>query len=201
MIIDTRQNYAEPTLANAFNLWVDIHAPIAVVFRFLTDERDLARWWCSSATSETRPGGRLHYVWRGESEVTGDAFFRRFEPPNLVTIEWTHHNGSPILSNGEDHRGMVWSPLNIYELALINTNTTRLHLHDIGINSAPQFESLRKASADGWVEAATRLKKVIENYLHDEMGQQIRKRHLNTEERLGSTHDLDSNQRTENDPA
>lgn len=162
MILDLAQSYETPVLAIGFNLWIDIHAPLEVVFRYLSEERQLERWWCSKASTECRPGGRVHYLWRGESELTGEAYFRNYEPPNRLVLEWTHHNGEPIVCDGKGHRGMKWPPLNIYELAMINGNTTRLHIHDLGISDAAPYLSLRQGTAMGWRETAARLKKIIE---------------------------------------
>lgn len=175
MILDTSQRYDKPTLAIGFHVWVDIHAPMDVVFQHLTDERELAKWWCSKATSEPRVGGRLHFVWHGDPEITGDALFRRFEYPAHVAMEWTHHNGELIVCDGEGHRGMKWPPLNIYELAMINGTTTRVHLHDLGISGDKRYQELVGATAEGWKECLSRLKKVVENRQRAEVTSKVRK--------------------------
>ncbi len=162
MFFDPAQKYDRPAVANAFNVWVDILAPIETLFRFLTDENELGRWWANHCTADPRPGGRLHYVWDGEKSMTGDAVFRQFEPPFRVVIEWTHRNGEPIVRDGGDPRGMRWLPLNIFELAPIGGNAVRLHLHDFGIAAGSAHEELRRATEKGWLEAMARLKKAAE---------------------------------------
>jgi len=176
MNIDTRQRYEKPVVACGFNAWVDVHAPMDVVFRFLSDEQELRLWWASKCMAEPKAGGKLHFVWvTEEHETTGDAIFRRFEPPNLLQIEWTHQNGEAILCNGEDHRGMLWPALNTYELAQINANTTRVHLHDPGLNSGPEYAPMWQATCDGWGECLSRLKRVVENRQREEVTRQVRK--------------------------
>ena len=164
MLIDSRQSYEKPTLAHAFNLWVDIHAPINTVFNFLTRSDGLSRWWASHCESDPRPGGKLHCSWHGDKPVTGDAIFRQFEPPNRVVLEWTHNNGETILCNATDPRGMRWPALNIFELALMDSALTRVHLHDYGINSQEGYHQIRDATATGWLDTMGRLKKVVEEH-------------------------------------
>jgi len=162
MFFDPDQKYDQPEIANAFNGWVDIQAPIGKVFRFLTEEDKLSQWWADHCTAEPKPGGRLHYVWDGEKALTGDAVFRQFEPPFRVVIEWTRRNGEPIPRSGDDPRGMRWLPLNIYELAGIEGEATRVHLHDVGLAAGPEYAELRRATEQGWREALARLKKTVE---------------------------------------
>ena len=162
MFLDLRQSYEKPALAQAFNLWVDIHAPIGMVFRFLTEEAGLNRWWTNHCTSEPRPGGRLYCAWESDHELTGEAFFRQFEPPNRLVVEWTHNNGQPINCDGTDPRGMRWPALTIYNLALIHGQITRLHLHDLGIHHGVEYASIREATGVGWVKTMEQLKKVAE---------------------------------------
>ncbi len=169
MFLDLKQRYEAPAIANAFNLWLDIHAPIDLVFRFLTEESGLNRWWTSRCTSEPKPGGLLHCEWQGKKAITGDAIYRQFEPPHRIVVEWTHNNGEPIRRDGKDPRGMFWPALNIYELALIDGNTTRLHLHDMGLNTTPAFEALRLATQKGWIKTMTSMKKVVEQHYRQKM--------------------------------
>jgi uncharacterized protein YndB with AHSA1/START domain len=178
MIIDMRQKYEEPAVAAAFNVWVDIHAPIQMVFQYLTDAKALARWWCSRCEADPKPGGALRYTWEAEGaeSLSGDAVYRIFEPPNLVVIEWTHYNGEPILCDGSDHRGMRWPALNRFELAMTGPHTTRVHLHDHGLSSEPRFAELQRATAGGWRETFTRLKRLVEAKQREAVARHMRKR-------------------------
>ena len=162
MIVDLKQRYEKPLIANAFNIWVDIRAPIRMVFQYLTQAPDLNRWWAWRCRSDPRPGGKLHAVWKAEQEIVGEAVFRQYEPPHRVIWEWTHRNGEPITCDGSDPRGMRWPALNIFELACIDESTTRLHLHDLGIHAAPAYENIRQASQIGWHHALTALKRILE---------------------------------------
>ncbi len=162
MFYDPRQKYETPVIANAFNVWIDIHAPVSLVFKFLTQANGLIKWWATRCESDPRPGGRVRCEWDGERALTGEALFRQFEPPLKLVLEWTSSNGETLHCDGKDSRGMRWPALNVYELMQINPLTTRLHLHDFGIANGPNFEGIRQASEEGWNQALSRLKKAAE---------------------------------------
>ena len=176
MIIDSRQIYETPVITNAFHGWVDIHAPIELVFQYLTGDAELSSWWASKCTSEAKPGGKVHYIWDGDVIRTGDAIYRRFEPPALVVIEWTHSDGQPIECDGQDIRGIQWPPLNTYQLAMLNGTTTRVHLHDMGVRGGEPYEEQRRATEQGWQEAMTRLKRVVEARQSQNLARRMRRR-------------------------
>lgn len=176
MFFSHSHSYETPMLAQAFNLWVDIHAPIELVFQFLTNEQDLNRWWTSRCVSEPIPGGRLQCVWDDrDKQITGEAVYRQFEPPHRLVVEWTYSNGEAIHCNGEDPRGMHWPALNIYELTLLDGCLTRLHLHDMGVGSDPAFATIREATGMGWAGALDRLKKAAEHQHRQRIMDQQRK--------------------------
>lgn len=162
MISDPEQRYEAPVISNAFNIWLDVHAPIDLVFTYLTGEQELSSWWATKCSTEPKPGGKLHFVWDGEKIRTGDAIFRQFEPPHRLVIEWTHGDGREIARDGSDPRGLLWPPLNIYNLAMLDSSRTRLHLHDLGIHAGETYEDLWRATQQGWREALVRLKRVVE---------------------------------------
>lgn len=162
MLLDWDRKFTEPTVANAFHVWVDIYAPMPLVFAYLSGAKELSTWWASKCESTPEPGGALTFVWEGEVQRSGQAFFRRYEPPNHLTIEWTHADGKPIPKDGSGPRGLTWPALNIYELAMLNDGYTRLHLHDMGLSAGDEFEGLRRATESGWREALVRLKRVVE---------------------------------------
>jgi len=162
MRIDQRQTYNQATLAVGYHVWVDIHAPIKLVFDFLSREDALVRWWSTSCHSEPKPGGQVFFEWKAEKETNGQALFKVFDPPNAITWEWTYRNQEPILCDGTDHRGMRWPALCEFELATLSNQKTRVHLHDWGISGELAFGGIRQATQEGWVLAVNRLKKACE---------------------------------------
>lgn len=178
MFPSNEHRFEEPALAVGFSLWIDIHAPAELVFYFLTDASGLNRWWATHCESEARPGGHLHCRWDGQHPVTGDAIFRHFDPPTHLLLEWTHNNGQPIHSDGNDPRGMRWPALNQFDLRLIDSETTRLQLHDLGINPSPEYANIRKATADGWQRSLLSLKKAVEYYYQQQLAKLEKKKRL-----------------------
>ena len=66
-----------------------IEAPPAIVFRALTEARDLIRWFCDRATCEPRVGGELKAYWRtGSNGQKGRAVFTQMVPEALVELLW-----------------------------------------------------------------------------------------------------------------
>jgi len=175
MYTDPDQRFESPIITNAFHLWVDIHAPISLVFTYLTGEQELSTWWSTKCSAEPKPGGKIHFIWDGDTIRTGDAIFRRYEPPGHLTLEWTHGDGQPIERDGSDPRGLLWHPLNIYDLAMLDGSRTRLHLHDTGIRAGEAYQELRQATEDGWREAITRLKRVVETRHSQELARGMRR--------------------------
>lgn len=183
MYLDTSQNYDEPVLACAFNIWVDIAAPRALVFHFLTDGQALSQWWATRCQATSYPGGTMTCLWRSDDrDITGAATFLRFEPPCELVWLWTHHNDEAIVLDGKGHRGMRWQPINHFRLDLLENGKTRVHLHDSGISTGVAFQELRHATQQGWLDAMTRLKRGVEQFLSNEIARQERR--ANAEKKL-----------------
>jgi len=66
-----------------------INASPSVIFRALTDGKDLVRWFCDRASSDPREGGELTAHWRiGEAGQKGRAIFRKFLPDSFLELIW-----------------------------------------------------------------------------------------------------------------
>jgi uncharacterized protein YndB with AHSA1/START domain len=159
---DPQQTYEKPTLALGFTVWVDIDADAEQLFRYLTRGHLLERWWTNKAETEAQPGGRLYFEWQGEAPMSGQARFRVFEPFHTLAIEWTHANGEKLSLDGNDPRGMVWLPMNVYTLHPLSRERTRLTLQDVGIRYGKSYAGLIHASAKGWLSSLEKLKRTVE---------------------------------------
>jgi uncharacterized protein YndB with AHSA1/START domain len=74
-----------------------IQASPAIVFKALTEARDLVRWFCDRAASDVREGGEITAVWKSEKENTkGKGIFTRLLPGALVEITWSDEGGGPV---------------------------------------------------------------------------------------------------------
>ena len=77
-----------------------IRATAEVVFKALTDSKELARWFCDRALSDPREGGELTAHWTtGKSDLKGRALFTRIVKPSSVELLWIDDG------KGEQHEG------------------------------------------------------------------------------------------------
>jgi uncharacterized protein YndB with AHSA1/START domain len=66
-----------------------IRATAEVVFKALTDSKELGRWFCDRAFSEPREGGELIAHWTaGKSSFKGRAVFTRIVKPSSLELLW-----------------------------------------------------------------------------------------------------------------
>jgi uncharacterized protein YndB with AHSA1/START domain len=68
-----------------------IQASPAVIFRALTEAKDLAQWFCDRAVSDPRVGGELKAYWRlgnGGQAQRGRAVFTALTPGSQVELHW-----------------------------------------------------------------------------------------------------------------
>jgi uncharacterized protein YndB with AHSA1/START domain len=66
-----------------------IRATAEVVFKALTDSKELARWFCDRAASDPREGGELVAYWStGKSGLKGRALFTRIVKPSALELLW-----------------------------------------------------------------------------------------------------------------
>jgi uncharacterized protein YndB with AHSA1/START domain len=66
-----------------------IRATAEVVFKALTDSKELVRWFCDRALSDPREGGELIAHWTtGKATLKGRALFTRIVKPSSVELFW-----------------------------------------------------------------------------------------------------------------
>ena len=66
-----------------------IRANAEVIFKALTDPKELARWFCDRALSDPREGGELIAHWMsGKSSVKGRALFTHIIKPSAIELLW-----------------------------------------------------------------------------------------------------------------
>ncbi len=74
------------TTIPAVVITLDLAAPPAEVYRYLTDPARYVRWMGSSAVLEARPGGRYEVTMSDGFRAAGA--FTAAEPPHLVAFTW-----------------------------------------------------------------------------------------------------------------
>lgn len=80
-----------------------IRASAEVVYKALTDSKELARWFCDRAACTPREGGELVAYWKiGKSGQKGRAVFTRIVPNSLVELLWID-DGRGVESGAPKH--------------------------------------------------------------------------------------------------
>jgi len=76
-------------------VWIKASAP--VVYRALTDSKELGRWFCDRASCDPREGGELIACWNdGKSIRKGKALYKRVKEGAAVELEWVDEgDGAP----------------------------------------------------------------------------------------------------------
>jgi len=60
-----------------------------IIFKALTEARELVRWFCDRATSDPREGGELTAYWKtGKTSQKGRAVFKRIAAGSQVQLLW-----------------------------------------------------------------------------------------------------------------
>ncbi len=144
-----------------------IQASPALIFRALTEAKDLAQWFCDRVTSDPRVGGEMKAYWRmgsnGEAQ-RGRAVFTSVTPDSLVELLWVDEG------EGETRGG---SRHTICYTIRLKRGTSEVSMRDEGPPFADQevFDILDQ----GWISVLRDLKE------HCEAKQRSARRHPATE--------------------
>ncbi len=116
-----------------------IQASPSIVYKALTDARDLMRWFCDRAASDPREGGELTAFWKsGKSGIRGRAVFSKLVPVSFVELTWLDEGNGPI----EDAR-------HVFRYSIRHRRgTTEVALRDE--NGAPMEEESLALLSEGW---------------------------------------------------
>ncbi len=80
-----------------------IKASAEVVYKALTDAKELVRWFCDRASCDAREGGELVAFWRsGKSSQKGRAVFTRFVPGSALELLWID-DGRGVQAQNSSH--------------------------------------------------------------------------------------------------
>jgi uncharacterized protein YndB with AHSA1/START domain len=116
-----------------------IQASPDIVYKALTDEHDLTRWFCDRATSDPREGGELSAFWRsGKTGIKGLARFTRLIPARCVELIWVDEGGGPVENVHHVFRYSIQHRHGTTEVALCDEN------------GAPLDEESLTGLSEGW---------------------------------------------------
>ena len=68
-----------------------IQASPAIIYKALTDAKDLSRWFCDRASSDPHAGGELTAHWT-QGNRSGRAIYQRITPGSLVELKWVEES-------------------------------------------------------------------------------------------------------------
>lgn len=127
-----------------------IQAAPGVIFRALTEAKDLAQWFCDRATSEPVVGGELKAFWRmgsGGQAQRGRALFTALTPDAKVELDWVDEGNG---ESAESARHII-----CYTIRL-KRGTAEVTVRDEG----PPFatEEAFEVLSEGWISVLRDLK-------------------------------------------
>jgi uncharacterized protein YndB with AHSA1/START domain len=131
-----------------------IQATPQLIFKALTEAKDLAQWFCDRVTSDPRIGGELKAYWRmgisGQAQ-RGRAVFTKLVPDAQVEMRWLDDGGGEAAQD----TGHVLS----YTIRL-KRGTSEVQIRDQG----PPFEDEESQQflSQGWISVLRDLKEHCE---------------------------------------
>lgn len=78
---------------------VEIDSAPARVFALFTESDELVKWWPDAVTIEPRLGGKVHLVFEGRGEVSGEII--RYEPPAALGFTWVRSMAPDVTTQVE----------------------------------------------------------------------------------------------------
>lgn len=97
-----------------------INASPDIVFKALTDSKDLVRWFCDRASCNAREGGELVAHWRMRgSSPKGRAVFTRIVPEAVVELRWID-DGDGTAGSGHTLRYEIRSKAGMTEVEMLD---------------------------------------------------------------------------------
>jgi uncharacterized protein YndB with AHSA1/START domain len=129
-----------------------IKASAEVVYRALTESKELARWFCDQASCDAREGGELTAFWKtGKSGQRGRAVFRRLVPGIALELFW--------IDDGQGIQGLNCGHTLSYEIRS-RSGMTELIMNDTA--DAPLDEETSTFLDQGWNSVLLELKDYCE---------------------------------------
>jgi len=129
-----------------------IEAPIAIVWRTITEPDQIARWFADRVELDARPGGH-GTLFFDEKNHAAPLVVDRFEPPTLFSYRWCQPDGEqPAHGN---------STLVEFSLVAETDTRTKLTVTETGLDAMPLSDVEKKQFAeshrDGWKGCFERL--------------------------------------------
>jgi uncharacterized protein YndB with AHSA1/START domain len=131
---------------------VVIDAPIAVVWKTITEPEQISRWFADRVEIDLRPGGRGALFFES-SNLTAPLLVEAVEPPTSFSFRWCHPDAEqPVHGN---------STLVTFTLVTETDTRTKLTVTETGLDAMPLPDDEKQRFADshggGWDGCLERL--------------------------------------------
>ena len=146
-------------MSNVIEKRIELNAPVARVWRALTDYREFGEWFRVKLDGPFMPGeiSTGHITYPGYEHLKWEASVQKMEPERLFSFTWHPYAVDPKVDYSNE-------PATLVEFRLEpKGNGTVLYLTESGFDTLPKdrrFEAFRM-NEDGWTEQMTN----IENHL------------------------------------
>jgi uncharacterized protein YndB with AHSA1/START domain len=100
-----------------------IRASKDVVFRALTEPKDLVQWFCDRAALDAREGGELTACWKGgKNGRNGRALITRMVPGSMIELLWIDEgDGAQDISSPHTHSYEIRAKSGMTELLMTDS--------------------------------------------------------------------------------
>jgi len=139
---------------------IELAAPVARVWRALTDHREFGEWFRVKLEGPFVPGQivRGHITYPGYEHLTWEATVQKMEPERLFSFTWHPYAVDPAVDYASE-------PTTLVEFRLEpNDGGTVLFLTESGFDAIPkhrQFEAFRM-NERGWTEQMSNIARHVE---------------------------------------
>ncbi len=138
---------------------VVIEAPISLVWRIVTEEHQIAKWFADRVELDARPGGHGRFVFTnadGDIAQIAPIVVEAIDPPRLFSFRWCHP---------EDEDPHVGNSLLVeFTLVAESAERTRLRVVEHGLDSLrwsrSEKDRYRQEHRAGWSQFVGRLAQV-----------------------------------------
>jgi uncharacterized protein YndB with AHSA1/START domain len=98
-----------------------IRASAEVVYKALTDSKELVRWFCDKASCNPCEGGEFAAYWKaGKSGKKGRAIFKRLEPNVFLEMAWIDDGGDRAAISSHTLSYAIRSKSSMTEVTMID---------------------------------------------------------------------------------
>jgi uncharacterized protein YndB with AHSA1/START domain len=138
---------------------IELKAPVARVWRALTDSREFGEWFLVALEGPFVPGqtARGHILYPGYEHVKWEAVIQKMEPERLFSFTWHPYSVEPGIDYSKETPTLV-------EFRLEKTATgTLLTLTESGFENVPaeRREEAYRRNEGGWTEQMKNIAKYV----------------------------------------